>query len=303
MFSKLAKKYKVPDPLLQDNSSMSAGGASFGTKAGAPSSFGSSGVFGSTPAVSAFGGAPAPPPFGTSNPAIGSATQSPFGGAPAAPFSSSMNSSTPFGSSSQGLGNPTASPFGQSAPPASPFGQNAQPVASPFGTATAPSFGSTAVGGATFGGKTAREILFAFYQQRNPSKISEVDKLLTKYAGKEEQLLRNLAKKYNLDPSLFGLSAAPTSAFGASSPIGQSGAFGQAAPTPAGGGFGGVAPSSGFTSFGQTSQTNPGGFGTLSSGNSTGFGSSTPAPAGNSFGNNTGFGASPAATPFGAARR
>jgi hypothetical protein len=160
-----------------------------------------------------------------------------------------------------------------------------------------PSFGATPGGGATFGGKTAREILVAFYQQRNPSKISEVDKLLAKYAGKEELLLRNLAKKYNLNPSLFGLSAAPAPAFGSPTAMGQPSTFGQTAPA-VGGGFGSSAASSGFGSFGQAAQTNPGGFGSLSTG--AGFGSSTPAPAANGLGNNTGFGSS---SPFGAARR
>jgi hypothetical protein len=56
-------------------------------------------------------------------------------------------------------------------------------------------------------------MLFAFYQQHNPSKLSEVDKLLAKYQGKEENMFRNLAKKYNMDPSVFGLSSTPTNSF------------------------------------------------------------------------------------------
>lgn len=34
---------------------------------------------------------------------------------------------------------------------------------------------------ALFGGKTARELLTAFYQEKNPSKISDVDNVLLKY--------------------------------------------------------------------------------------------------------------------------
>jgi len=303
MFAKLAKKYKVLDPLSDQNASMNTGTTPFGTNAAALSPFGSSGGFGSSsaPTASPFGGTPAASPFGVTKPSIAT-TPSPFGGTPPAPFGGSTSSSTPFNSSSQGFGKPTASPFGQQAPAASPFGQTSQPVVSPYGKASTPSFPATTGGGATFGGKTAREILLAFYQQRNPSKISEVDKLLAKYAGKEELLLRNLAKKYNLDPSLFGLSTAPTPTFGSSVPMGQSSAFGQTAPAIGGGGFGSTAPSSGFGSFGQAAQTNPGGFGSLSAGNSNGFGPSAPVPApvASGFGNTTGFGSS---SPFGAARR
>jgi len=256
------------------------------------------------------------------------------------------SASAPFGSTStQGFVKTASStsPFGQTASSATPFGQNTKPTASPFGQAPTPAapmsspFGSnpntSAISGAptTFGGKTARELLFAFYQQRNPSKIAEVDKLLAKYAGKEEQMFRNLAKKYNLDPSVFSLGAAapaPTPAFGAP-PIGQPAGFGQASTMS--GGFGNMAsaPSTaGFGSFGQSPQGGTSGFGSLSTGgtpqpaasapSTTGFGSfgqspqgstsgfgGTPQPApGGGFGSmgNTGFG-SPAATPFGAARR
>jgi|AntRauTorckE5430_2_1112549.scaffolds.fasta_scaffold03647_2 hypothetical protein len=295
MFAKLAKKYNVPDPFSHQNASMTTG---IIPNAAAPSQFGSSGGFGSplAPTASLFGGTPAGSSFGASTSST-IATQSPFGGAPVSTFSGATSSSTPFNSSSEGFGKPVASPFGQQTPVASPFCQNSQPVMSSYDKPSMPSFGATPGGGATFGGKTAREILVAFYQQRNPSKISEVDKLLAKYAGKEELLLRNLAKKYNLNPSLFGLSAAPAPAFGSPTAMGQPSTFGQTAPA-VGGGFGSSAASSGFGSFGQAAQTNPGGFGSLSTG--AGFGSSTPAPAANGLGNNTGFGSS---SPFGAARR
>merc|ERR1712238_529739 len=71
----------------------------------------------------------------------------------------------------------------------------------------------------TFGGKNPREILTAFYQEYNPTKVSEVDKLLNKYNGNEEQMFRNLAKKYNVDPSIFGPGTSmprPSPSFGSS---------------------------------------------------------------------------------------
>jgi len=170
-----------------------------------------------------------------------------------------------------------------------------------------------------FNGKTARDLLYQFYQEKNPSKVTEVDKLLSKYNGKEEQMFRNLAKKYQLDPSVFGISAAAptqapgfgspaaTPAFGqastmggGASPFGQSpGGFGQ--PSPLGGGNGmsnskppGQAFGSGSTSgFGASSAS---GFGSLAQ--------STPSPFG---GQSSGFGTAPPAfgspSPFGAARR
>ena len=139
--------------------------------------------------------------------------------------------------------------------------------------------------------------------REDPAKIAEVDKLLAKYHGQEEQLFRNLAKKYNLNPSVFGLSAAPAGAFGAPSPgiASSPGGFGQpsalggtptfGSPPPsfagaAGGGFGGAAttPGQGFGSASGASPFGSQGFGALAH---------SPAPAGfGSYG-------SPPATPFG----
>lgn len=178
----------------------------------------------------------------------------------------------------------------------------------------------------TFQGRNPREMLVSFYQQKNPSKVAEVDKFLQKYRGNEEQMFRNLAKKYQLDPSVFGLPAAPAGGFGSppaapgptsfgqqstlgagASPFGQSSGFGQPSSLGAGGGsmgstghtFGagaGAGAAFGASSFGTLSQSsNPSPFGASSGG---GFGSPAPAP---------GFGASPGgfggASPFGAPRR
>ena len=195
---------------------------------------------------------------------------------------------------------PGGSPFGQTqipavAPVSSPFGQTNTSSGGSFGSApTSSPFGSNnnaTTTGKLFGGRTARDILTAFYQQRNPAKISEIDKLLAKYKGDEEKLLRNLAAKYNIDPSTFGLGPAAPSGFGSRPAT----AFGQSSTIGSSGGFGGISGGQGFGSFTNPSQST--GFGS--------FGASAPSPGGfSSFGNSSGgFGAPPSATPFGAARR
>jgi len=247
-------------------------------------------------------GTTAQPTFGASNPP-----------APATPFGSSQApAQSAFGNITPGSNN--ATPFG---------GTRGLSSASPFGNATAPTpFGapsSSPVQPNTqrlFKGKTARDLLYQFYQEKNPSKLSEVDKVLAKYSGQEEQMFRNLAKKYQLDPSVFGINAAaPTPGFG--SPSGTPG-FGQTSAM--GGGTSPFGQSS--AGFGQQSQlggggisaTNPPGAGaTFGSSGTSGFGasgfgslaqSSNLSPFG---GQSTGFGAAPPAfgnaTPFGAPRR
>lgn len=98
------------------------------------------------------------------------------------------------------------------------------------------------VSSVTFGGRNPRDILTSFYTTRNPAKLAEVDKTLAKYAGREQLLFLNLAKKYNVDPSDFGVNAAqntiqsPASGFGTSSQGFGAPSFGS--PAPLGGGFG-----------------------------------------------------------------
>lgn len=41
-----------------------------------------------------------------------------------------------------------------------------------------------------------REKILALYKQHNPDKVSDVDRLLEKYAGNEERLYLNIKKKY-----------------------------------------------------------------------------------------------------------
>ena len=73
------------------------------------------------------------------------------------------------------------------------------------------------VASAKFGGRNPRDMLLDFYHTHNPTKVNEVENILAKYAGHEEQMFMNLAKKYNKDPSIFGITTqAPktTPAFG-----------------------------------------------------------------------------------------
>ena len=248
MFRKLAAKYNVPSPLDGMNRHAVP---STGTSQVQSPNFGST-MPSSTP--SRFGNTtPGPSPFSS----IGPTVASPFG-APKI-----TQSTTPFGNPS--ASNATASAgvqtFGTaslSAP--SPFSQSASSLAQPS------PFGGSLVPAPKFMGKTPRELLVQFYQQKNPTKISEVDKLLEKYRGNEELMFRNLAKKYQLDPSVFGLSAG--GGFG-STPAQSTGGFGAASASNPGG-------------FASTSGTNPGGFGAASSG--AGFGQPSVLGGGPTFG-------------------
>jgi hypothetical protein len=355
MFQKLSSKYKVPNPLQESsnpsNSAATSAGFSssssgFGKLGSASAGFGNAGLkMGASPFVGSSGTPTqqkttvSSSPFGNSAPsssAFGSSSgdntpsksgmfqqpsQSPFSA------SNSLTASTPFGTSSA----PAQSPFGSTASSAnnsSPFGATGgMSSASPFGNTAAPTpFGAPSSSSMQpnsqrlFNGKTARDLLHQFYQEKNPSKVAEVDKVLAKYSGKEEQMFRNLAKKYQLDPSVFGIApGAPTPGFGSpaiapafgqastmgssASPFGQSpGGFGQpstfgggvssmSVPKPPGQTFGSGSTSgfgsSGAAGFGSLAQSNPSPFGGQPS---SGFGA--PAPA--AFG-------SP--TPFGAPRR
>jgi hypothetical protein len=330
MFAKLAQKYRVPDPLASTSSPATA--VPFNAS---HSPFSSGG--GSSQAASPFSGGNqsqnVSPFMSTTGPATG---QSSFGNAnatnasPAAPAfgSSTAPSPSPFGSSTT----PSQSLFGSStAPPPSPFGQSPSVPAnaSPFGgmtsqpSAPSPVAPPGAPGGALFGGQSPRDLLTSFYQQKNPSKLAEIDKVLAKYQGNEELLFRNLCKKYNLDPSAFGLPAAPAvGGFGGSassiapSPVGfgqpsalggfgqtpatlggGGGAFGSPAAPPANTGYGAAPPSSAFGGSSPAAGFGASGFGSLAQ--------STPSPGYAGFGSPSG-GPAPApfgATPFGAPRR
>lgn len=57
---------------------------------------------------------------------------------------------------------------------------------------------------------SAKEKLIQFYKVRNPLKLGDVDKTLAKYASNEEKLFLNLARRYNVDPSIFGVDESST---------------------------------------------------------------------------------------------
>ncbi|KAF0711833.1 Aste57867_5091 [Aphanomyces stellatus] len=272
------------------------------------------------------------PAFGAKPPTAPVAAASPFGafGTTAAPPTAAKPS--PFGAATPPAA--AASPFGTAAPvaaAASPFGSAAPAAAaaaSPFASTT-PAWGSSsaqpaAAFGASpaFGGVDYRAKVVEFYKQHNPDKLSEVDTVLAKYKGKEEELLQKLEAKYNKPKatgfgaqSPFGAAAAPAfgstpspfgaspSAFGgnaAASPFGAAAAapafgsnpspFGAAPPAAAAGGFGSASP------FGAPPASQVPAFGST-----TGFSSTTAAPA---FGSTTqlgGFGGLGASAPtFGA---
>jgi hypothetical protein len=327
MFQKLALKYKVPSPLDGTQNATPAplsttpvASSSFGSAATAQSPFSSSGgPSTTTTSASPFssGGAgtttSSASPFSSGNSGGGMGATSAFGKPPASPFGAPTNaggmaSPSPFGSSSS-----TSTPFGSggvSSP--SPFGgTSSMTQSSPFGTAAATAPAPAMQAGATqnsFQGRNPREMLTQFYQQKNPTKLGEIDKVLAKYQGKEEQLFRNLAKKYQLDPSVFGISSAPPAA-GFGSPAPGPTSFGQASTLG-----GGASPFGQSTGFGQPSKMGFGAAGGASSGHTFGsgigggqgassFGSLAQAPSPSPFGApaSGGFGApAPASGGFGA---
>lgn len=71
-------------------------------------------------------------------------------------------------------------------------------------TDTAP-LSAPEVAAAKFGGRHPRDMLLDFYHTHNPTKVNEVENILAKYIGNEELMFLNLAKKYNKDPSIFGI--------------------------------------------------------------------------------------------------
>jgi hypothetical protein len=158
-------------------------------------------------------------------------------------------------------------------------------------------------------GKTTREILMAVYEKYNPSKLGEIDKVLLKYAGQEELMLRNLAKKYNINHSDLGLKddikatggEAMISGFGHKAPFG----FGSLSNTSSHGGFGSLTqmgyPGSGLGANATTTLSASGGSGFGGGFFGSGSTSVSFASLGSPAGSNTpAFGTS---TPFGAPRR
>jgi hypothetical protein len=290
MFKKLAKKYGAPNPLDLDEKTESTKelttASPFATSNNAATSF----VFGDTNKLSSGNQSSNEAPTPTSN----------FGKKPVS-FGKVANSksSTPL------LQAPIVSstPFGQkpAAPSTTPFVQTPVISSTPFGA-------PIAAREKMFGGRTTKEIVISFYQQHNPAQLPKIDQVLQKYAGKEEQLLLNLAKKYMVDPSTIGLSsttgASQGSGFGTGAPSfgkasGFGATFGASSQLGQSGGFGNMTAQA-SSPFGQNPGTNSSGFGSFQT-NQCGAGlPSMPANSGGS-----GFGSFPPqnTSPFGAARR
>jgi hypothetical protein len=345
MFAKLSKKYNVANPLGSTDPPISGsfGAADRSSKNPFTQSAAQKGP--SLSSVQRTSDALSLSPFRASVPGVSShlgatgssqdilsASSGAFGTSHPSPAGFSMTSnanhtvSSAFGSSSTAtamhseLGpvmDTTKSPFDSAGTPA--FGQLiSSPSTTPFGMSAQSSSAISLKSGQLFTGGNPRETLLAFYNQHNPSKVAEVDRLLAKYQGKEDQMFRNLAKKYNLDPSTFGISSGPSAALAFGSPtIGAPTNFGQpsalgggspfGAPVPAPGRFGGAISGGGFSQFSSPSSApSPSGLSSSGAFGSASFGALAQSPAPSGFG---AFGsaslASPfgSTTPFGAARR
>ena len=224
-------------------------------------------------------------PFGSSqaNPSVLSGT-SPFApnqskpsasSSTASPFAASQNkeagavtSSSPFAATeAPGSVAPSTSPF---APKQSATTATASPFATPFGSSNVSS-----------GQPDYNKMLTEFYQKYNPAKIGpigEVGKALEKYKGKEAEMFKKLAQKYNAPNPMQGDQSSAGGTTTASSSFG----------------FGNMAASMGSTS------TTPFSTSSAQSKSISQF-ASAPSP----FGGNTGqtkspFSSTPSATPFGA---
>lgn len=131
-----------------------------------------------------FGASAPAPSFGASAStpsAMSSGPSSPFGNSTMEPTTANVASTDPqkkpsTPSSSFGL---AASPFGGGQPDQPAFGmQAAMPVPPTGPTATEK----------TFNGKSAREMLTSFYQERNPGKLGDIDGVLKKYMVRRKQI-------------------------------------------------------------------------------------------------------------------
>ncbi len=154
------------------------------------------------------------------------------------------------------------------------------------------------------------------YRKYNPSKMSDIPKILEKYQGRENELITNLEKKYNISsstpatssPAIGGSAAPPAGMFNFGNTTGapSSGLFGNNSS-----GFGktsafGAATTSSFSSpssssttlgfgstssFGATSTFGSSGFGATNTlGSSVSFGNTSASTNLPAFGSSTGFG-------------
>ncbi|CAE7588924.1 unnamed protein product [Symbiodinium sp. CCMP2592] len=205
MYLKICKKYNVqPEPEISQGAGAlspglgSTGGGLFGGGAGAAPFGGaaSSGLFGGG-APSSFGA-----PQSSGGMFGGGASASPFGGgASAGGLFGGGAAASPFGASSGGGmfgGGASASPFGGAASGGGLFGGGA---AAPFGGGGSGGlFSQAAAGGAMDVKQAYRERMIRIYQQHNPSKLNEIDQLMSKYNGQEHVMYLKICNKYKVQP-------------------------------------------------------------------------------------------------------
>eukprot|EP00929_Paragymnodinium_shiwhaense_P038897 TRINITY_DN20488_c1_g2_i1.p1 TRINITY_DN20488_c1_g2~~TRINITY_DN20488_c1_g2_i1.p1 ORF type:complete len:2317 (+),score=571.89 TRINITY_DN20488_c1_g2_i1:93-7043(+) len=313
LYLRVCKKYNVT-PQAQYTAPASEAGAATATAAagglfgaastpGAASSGGGLGLFGA-PAGSSGAAATGGGLFGASAASTG-------GGLFGASASTSGAAAT-----GGGLFGASAASAGAAATGGGLFGASAASTGSLFGGAAA----AAAPVGAADPVQAYKELMVQIYQQHNPTKVSEIDTLMTKYKGQERTMYLKICKKYNVQPKpedqvLPGQAAALGGAFGAAS-TGGGGLFGGAAAGGAaatGGLFGAAAATSGGGLFGAPASTGSGGlFGAASATTGGGlFGSAAAstgggglfgsAPAASSGGFGGGFGASTGGGLFGSA--
>ena len=67
-----------------------------------------------------------------------------------------------------------------------------------FGTQSPSSFNSNTNTNTEFDNNFAKQV-YSFYEKYNPTKIHEIPKLLEKYKGQEQELIRKLEKKYAVE--------------------------------------------------------------------------------------------------------
>jgi hypothetical protein len=248
LLEKMRKKYE------QAPSKPATAGAptTLGSVAAPPATTASTGATAGRPATSAsftvsnaFGGAGNAAPVSFSG---GAAAPTPFSGGAVTSVFTPPKANAPTGSAifsggSLGSGAPK-SLFGgaagslQSPPPA------ATPSQSQFGNG----FGVSSAG--TGGAEGIQRRIEEIYRQHNPQKMAEIPQLMQKYAGKEQELLDRVQKKYVSQPAASGPSAPSTSLFRSSGA-----AQGATQPPSFGAGFGSPSVLGGGSAAGGTPGT------------------------------------------------
>ena len=157
-----------------------------------------------------------------------------------------------------------------------------------------PSFGAASNSNSP---KDYKAILTSFYQKHNASKLGEVDKTISKYKGREQEMFQKLAAKYKV-PNPLQEPPKPTSGFSSSSGFGNLGSSSSAPTSTPSSGFGSTSSTMGASTFGSPSGTSAQQKPAVSS---SPFGKPTAnsTPFGKPAANATPFGSSTSQSPFG----